>query len=165
LTKYISQRQGKRSVIPHPLLLLHPSPSSSILGKMLPISRIVNSFESPQLPTFPCPLIPFSSSGVPCQQCRGSDLGNPAAAAQHSCPWLVSLLSEEIQGLIVKGKRAIFRVVPPSASPSLLAFLFCFRFSSSPLSLPTKPSRLRECLTSVCISSSREYISSVYEIR
>jgi DNA-binding beta-propeller fold protein YncE len=35
--------------------------------------------ESPQLLTLPCPLIPFSSSGVPCQQCRGSDLGNPAA--------------------------------------------------------------------------------------
>jgi hypothetical protein len=37
--------------------------------------------KSPQLPTLPCPMIAFSSSGVPCQQCRGSDLGNPAAAA------------------------------------------------------------------------------------
>jgi hypothetical protein len=71
--------QDKRRGLPYHL----PPASSSFFflfqGRCFPSLASSTPLGSPPLPTLPCPLNPFSSSGVPCQQCRGSDLGNPTA--------------------------------------------------------------------------------------
>jgi hypothetical protein len=183
--------QDKTRGLPDLLLLflfLHPS---SVSGKMLPISRIVNSsrVSSASEPPLSCDSILIKWRLVSAVSGIGSwkpishtILSIPAGGVLVS--WLVSLLSEEIKGFIVKGER-----------DSLLCSLTMFFFPSSLLvlqipcplpitstssniltpppplclspSLPTRPSRLEplesifpECPTSVSISSTRDYLSS-----
>jgi hypothetical protein len=199
-----------RSYLALPSLSLFTSSSAS--GKMLIISRIVNSS---QVSSASDP--PLSSDSIlikwrPVSAVSGTGSWEPSIGIgirSHtilSIPaggvlvsWLVSLLSDEIKGFIVEGLSSsplyffpssltIWLLVlvqipcpPPISSTSLILpthprrlLLLLLEDSLSRIlasrspSLPTRPSQLGhfgsiflECQTSACISSTRDYCSSL----
>jgi hypothetical protein len=174
--------------IPFLLLLPHSSPSS-ISGKMFPISRIVNSSRvssafDPPLPSDSILIkwrpVSVVSGGIGSWELNSHTiLSIPVGGVLVS--WLVSLLSDEIKGFIVRGERLHFFPSFPSLFFFTVLQIPCPPLISStssniptpPLlcpspSLPTRPSRFGpsesmflECLTSDSISSTRDYISSL----
>jgi hypothetical protein len=195
LVDYLGDAKRGDTLPPLPLSLLTLSSHILLLlsGKMIPISRIVNasrvsSASDPPLPS-DCILIKWR----PVSAVSGIGSWEPNSHMILSIPtggvlvsWLVSLLSEEIKGFIVKGDlspslsslpslhhhRLLLLVLVQILCPPPISFtssniptppLLCP--SRSP-SLPTRPSCLRpsenmflECLTNASISSTQDYSS------